>query len=57
MGLPMAQNLLKKGHPVMVYDVVDSQVQIAANDGATVAKAIPQVAAESNTIVTMLPTG
>lgn len=53
----MARNLMKKGHPVMVYDVVDSQVQAAANDGASVAKGIAEVASESKTIVTMLPTG
>ncbi len=53
----MARNLLKKGQKVMVYDVVEQQLQAAASDGAIVAGGIAEIGAKAKTIVTMLPEG
>ena len=55
MGLPMARNLLQKGHKVMVYDIVNAQVEAAAKDGAIVAEGPSQIAGKVKTLVTMLP--
>ena len=57
MGLPMARNLLKKGQKVMVYDVVEQQLQAAVSDGAIVAGGIAEIGTKAKTVVTMLPEG
>ncbi len=57
MGLPMARNLLRKGKKVMVYDVMEKQVQAAVSDGAIVGSGMTQIAREAKTIITMLPAG
>ncbi len=55
MGKPMAMNLLKSGHDLVVYDLVPESVKILADAGATVAKSAKEVAEECNFIITMLP--
>jgi len=51
----MAQNLLKAGKSVVVFDVVPEQAQLLAKEGATVAKSPKEVATQTKTIITMLP--
>ncbi len=55
MGKPMAQNLLKAGHPL----VVNTRTRAKANDllqaGATWADTPMQIAAQSDAVITMLP--
>ncbi len=55
MGKPMAKNLLKAGHSLLVYDIVAKNVDDVVSAGATAAKDIAQVASECDVIVTMLP--
>ena len=38
MGLPMARNLLKAGHDLRVYDLVQAAVDELAAEGATPAR-------------------
>ena len=44
MGAPMANNLLQKGHKLVVYDLVKSSVDAAVAAGATAAQSPAQVA-------------
>ncbi|XP_048237722.1 3-hydroxyisobutyrate dehydrogenase, mitochondrial-like [Haliotis rufescens] len=55
MGNHMARNLIKKGHPLIVYDVSKDSVEGLRKDGATVAASPAEVAAASSNIVSMLP--
>jgi len=55
MGGPMARNLLKKGHKLLVYDAVSDRAQEFKADGATVAESPADVAAGATKIITMLP--
>jgi 2-hydroxy-3-oxopropionate reductase len=55
MGKPMAQNLVKAGYPVVVYDVVGERMEELATEGATVASSCKEVAANTSKIITMLP--
>ncbi|XP_076456291.1 3-hydroxyisobutyrate dehydrogenase, mitochondrial-like isoform X2 [Babylonia areolata] len=55
MGGHMARNLVKKGHSVVVYDVVPEYVAALKADGAAVAKSPQEVASQTSLIVTMLP--
>jgi len=55
MGKGMAGNLVKKGHSVVVYDVVKDSVDALAGQGATTAQNPAEVAAKSDLVVTMLP--
>jgi 3-hydroxyisobutyrate dehydrogenase len=55
MGGHMANNLLKKGHQVVVYDVVKDSVEQAVKEGASSASSPADVAVQSTQIVTMLP--
>ena len=56
MGAPMARNLLKAGHQLVVYDVVKDAVESIAAAGAT-ASASPSAVAASGVemLITMLP--
>ena len=57
MGLPMAQNLLKGGHQVVGFDVVNSALtQFAAANGTTAASAM-SACADVDVVITMLPAG
>jgi len=55
MGKGMADNLVTKGHSVVLYDVVPEAVTSMVAKGAKGAGSPAEVAAESNLIVTMLP--
>jgi 2-hydroxy-3-oxopropionate reductase len=55
MGRPMAQNLMKAGHSLVVYDIVLDAVQELAKAGASVATSVREVAASSDVLITMLP--
>ncbi|BFZ06227.1 hypothetical protein BsWGS_09265 [Bradybaena similaris] len=55
MGGHMARNLLKKGYPVMVFDVSSDSVSCLQAEGATVAESPADVASHVTTLVSMLP--
>ena len=55
MGAPMARNILKKGHRLIVADVVPEAVASLAAAGATPAATPRDVAAASEIVITMLP--
>jgi len=57
MGNPMAQNLLKAGFQVTVYDVMSSAIQSLAEKGAIPAKSLADAAKNADVIITMLQTG
>ena len=52
---PMAKNLLKAGYSLTVYDIVGESMEEVVTDGATGASSNKEVAAASDTIITMLP--
>jgi 2-hydroxy-3-oxopropionate reductase len=55
MGRPMAKNLLKKGYPLTVYDIVPEKVNELVKAGAKAGKSSKDVAEKSEIIITMLP--
>jgi 3-hydroxyisobutyrate dehydrogenase len=55
MGLPMLSNLLKKGFAVVAYDIVPAALDAAAQKGASRANSPAEAAAESDLVITMLP--
>jgi 2-hydroxy-3-oxopropionate reductase len=55
MGKPMAKNLLKAGHKLVVYDIVDATVKELVQAGATAGESPKDVASRSDLIITMLP--
>lgn len=55
MGKPMAKNLLKAGHEVVVYDVVPAGVQEVVAAGAKAAASSKAVAEQCVLIITMVP--
>lgn len=55
MGRPMAQNLLRAGFPVRVYDVNREAVQALAERGAFPTHSISEVVREADIVITMLP--
>lgn len=55
MGKPMVRNLLKAGHEVLAYDVIQANVDQAVKDGAKAAESSKDVAAQCKLIITMLP--
>jgi len=55
MGKPMAKNLLKAGHKLVVYDVNAAPVKELVNAGAGEGKSSQDVASLSEVIITMLP--
>jgi 2-hydroxy-3-oxopropionate reductase len=55
MGKPMAKNLLKAGHKLVVYDIVDASVKELVEAGATAGTSPKDVASRNQLIVTMLP--
>ena len=57
MGGPMAANLVKAGHAVAGFDVVEAQKQAAASHGVTVAASAREAVAGAEAILTMLPAG
>jgi len=55
MGKPMAKNLLKAGHELIVYDIDPEALAELAAAGASAAGSIAEVAEKCGTIITMLP--
>ncbi len=55
MGNPMAKNLLKAGHTLMFYDIVDAPVNELVAAGATAGSSPRDVAAQNDLIIAMLP--
>jgi len=55
MGKPMAKNLLKAGHALVVYDIVEAPVQEVVRQGAVAGSSPKDVASRSELIITMLP--
>ena len=57
MGVPMAGNLVKKGHEVKGFDLVASNLEKAQARGVAKAASAADTAKDVDTIVTMLPAG
>ena len=57
MGLPMAGNLVKAGHQVLGFDLVDSNIEKAVARKVEKASAAAEVAKEADCVITMLPAG
>ena len=55
MGAPMARNLLKAGHSLVVFDVVKSNVDALVTAGAQAATSAKAAAAQGQLVITMLP--
>ncbi|HTE41233.1 MAG TPA: 3-hydroxyisobutyrate dehydrogenase [Steroidobacteraceae bacterium] len=55
MGSPMARNLLKAGHTLHVYDVIQSSIDHAVSAGATAEKSVRAAVSEAELVITMLP--
>jgi 2-hydroxy-3-oxopropionate reductase len=55
MGKPMAHNLMKAGHKLVVYNRSQAPVKELAADGATGADSPKAVASQSGVVITMLP--
>lgn len=57
MGSPMAKNLIKKGHQVVVYDINKQAVNELTSVGAIAADSPANAAKNNEFIITMLPNG
>ncbi len=57
MGLPMALNLVKAGHDVAVFDLVESAIAEAVAAGAQAAPSAVGAATDADFVVSMLPAG
>jgi 2-hydroxy-3-oxopropionate reductase len=55
MGKPMAKNLLKAGHELVVYDILAAPVAELVKAGAKAGVSPKDVAAKSDMVITMLP--
>lgn len=55
MGKPMAKNLMKAGHELVVYDVIAANVDIVVAAGAQAGASSKDVAEQCSFIITMLP--
>jgi 3-hydroxyisobutyrate dehydrogenase len=55
MGGPMAQNLIKAGHSLKVFDLVPEALQAAVKAGATAVESAAQAVAGVDVVITMLP--
>jgi 3-hydroxyisobutyrate dehydrogenase len=57
MGAPMAANLVKAGHTVAGFDLVEAAKQAAAGAGVPIAPSARDAVAQAETVITMLPAG
>ena len=57
MGKPMAKNLLKAGHTVVVYDIVAAGADEVAAAGAVRGSSPKDVAGQTELVITMVPDG
>ncbi len=55
MGGPMAQNLIKAGHSLRVFDLVPAAVQLLVKDGAYAASSAKDAVAGVDVVISMLP--
>jgi 3-hydroxyisobutyrate dehydrogenase len=55
MGRPMTKNLLKKGHEVIVYDIVASAVEEMLKEGAGAETSPAKLAGRVEVLITILP--
>lgn len=55
MGGPMAQNLLKAGHSVTVFDLSPAAIQTLADAGASVANSAKEAVSNAEIVISMLP--
>ncbi|HFQ4917938.1 TPA: 3-hydroxyisobutyrate dehydrogenase [Vibrio vulnificus] len=57
MGAPMAENLLKAGHQVKVFDLNQAACEKLAQQGASVCANLEELAQDVSCVITMLPAG
>src|SRR3954471_15763423 len=57
MGGPMAANLVKAGHKVIAFDLVEASKDQAKTDGATIAESAAAAVKGAEVVITMLPAG
>ncbi|NPU10108.1 3-hydroxyisobutyrate dehydrogenase [Bradyrhizobium sp. 83002] len=57
MGGPMAANLVKAGHKVVAFDLVEASCAQAKDDGAEIADSAVAAVTGADAVVTMLPAG
>ncbi|MBR1040600.1 3-hydroxyisobutyrate dehydrogenase [Bradyrhizobium viridifuturi] len=57
MGGPMAANLVKAGHKVVAFDLVEASRNQAKADGASIAETAARAVMGAEIVVTMLPAG
>lgn len=57
MGGPMAANLVKAGHSVVVFDLVQDNVDSLVAQGASAADSASKAVAEAEVVISMLPAG
>jgi 3-hydroxyisobutyrate dehydrogenase len=57
MGGPMAANLVKAGHKVIAFDLVEASRNQAKADGAAIADSAAASVKGADTVITMLPAG
>lgn len=55
MGQPMAANLARKGHDLIVFDIAQDRTPTLRDLGASVAGSVAEVAEKSGIVVTMVP--
>jgi len=55
MGKPMAKNLLKAGHKLVIYDIIEAPVAELVAAGAAAGSSPKDVASRNELIITMLP--
>ena len=55
MGKPMSKNLIRAGHELVVFDVVDEHIRELEKAGALVAHSSKEVAEKSDLVISMLP--
>jgi 3-hydroxyisobutyrate dehydrogenase len=57
MGGPMAANLVKAGHKVIAFDLIEASRSQAKADGAGIAESAVAAVDEADVVITMLPAG
>ncbi|MDF1761315.1 MAG: 3-hydroxyisobutyrate dehydrogenase [Coxiellaceae bacterium] len=57
MGQPMAENLVKAGHDLVVFDLAEAPVKALVSQGAKSASSVAELAGQVDVAITMLQTG
>lgn len=57
MGNPMAANLVKAGHVVKGFDLIEANLKTATESGITVAASATNAVVDADVVITMLPAG